>query len=130
VVAWAEPSTACDREEPWMSTGPDIPLWQHCDDESAFRGIDRLRAAHPRADPIADALVEAVRRHRIPEEDFTQHSRWCNTGGSWIAGRDPARATTRAMYGFVPERLVSEDGRTEVEMTRRLEDYRLRLTDR
>jgi hypothetical protein len=95
--------------------GTDLPL-PRCDDQLAFRALDRLRAAHPRASVVADALERAVLDRNVPEGVFVQHSRWCSTADgatprdSWSAGVDPARDAAFAIYGFVPDRLASGDG--------------------
>ncbi len=104
----------------------DLPL-RRLDGEAALRAIDRLRAAHLRADAIADRLERAVQRREIPEDALVQHSRWCNTGGSWAAGVEPAHDAARAMYGFVPERLTSGDGGSDRDMRHLLAEYARRL---
>jgi hypothetical protein len=106
----------------------DLPL-RHCDEERAVRAIDGLRAAHPAAAAIADRLEEAARTRRISTDVLTQHSRWCNTGGSWIAGVEPARDAALAMYGFVPGRLIAGDGRSDPSMLQLLAEYRRRLNE-
>jgi hypothetical protein len=105
----------------------DLPL-NRCDESTALRAVDRLRAAHPGADSMADRLEQAIRNRRIPEEVLVQHSRWCNTSGSWVSGVSAARASALAMYGFVPDRLIGGDGRSDAEMQGRLAEYRQRLS--
>src|SRR4051794_11251449 len=107
----------------------DLPL-QRVDVERALRALDRLRAAHPRADVMADRLERAVTVRAIAPDVFVQHSRWCNTAGSWAAGVEPAHDAAEAMYGFIPERLVAGDGRPDAEMRQRLEEYERRFREK
>ena len=109
-------------------SGADLPLLR-CDEQRASLALDLLRSSHPRASSVVDALERAVQDRRVSEDTFVQHSRWCNTEGSWAAGVNPAREAALAMYGFVPERLKGGDGSTDAEMRRLLAEYRKRLRE-
>jgi len=106
-----------------------IPMTK-CNSERALRAIERLRGAHPEADSVAEHLAEAVAAAAVSETTLIQHSRWCNTGGSWSAGLDPARDAAYAMYGFVPDRLIERTGEITDESRRLLAEYVVRLRDR
>jgi hypothetical protein len=106
--------------------GPDLAL-PTADEPHALRALAQLHTAHRGAEPVVRALEGAVRKRSVPEDVFIQHSRWCNTGGSWIAGVNAAREAALAMYGFVPERLKTGDGATDPEMRDLLLEYRRRL---
>ena len=106
-----------------------IPI-SKCNSERALRAIERLRAAHPQAESVADHLAEAVAVAAVSAETLIQHSRWCNTGGSWSAGLDPARDAAYAMYGFVPGRLIEGNGEITDESRRLLGESVVRLRDR
>jgi hypothetical protein len=99
-----------------------------CDEVGALAAIARLRDTG-RADSIAARLERAVRRRSISEDVLVQHSRWCHTGGSWGAGVDAAREAAKAMYQFVPRRLVDEEGKPYEYTTATLEAYRRQLED-
>ncbi len=90
----------------------DHPLYR-CNEVAALRALGRLRDSHPAAESITDQLEAAVYRMRVSEEVLVQHSRWCNTSGSWAAGFEPARSAARAMYGFIPDRLTDGGASTE-----------------
>ena len=106
---------------------PTVPLIADLDEQRARRAVARLRASHPRARSMADRLEEAIQARRVSEAAFIEHSRWCNTAGSWSAGIDPARDAARALYGFVPKRLIGGDGHTDDHMRALLDEYRQRL---
>jgi hypothetical protein len=106
-----------------------IPMTK-CKSERAVRAIERLRAFHPQAQSVAEGLAEAVAAAAVSEETLIQHSRWCNTGGSWSAGLDPARDAAYAMYGFVPDRLIEGTGEITENSRRLLAEYVVRLRDR
>lgn len=103
-----------------------LPL-ARCNEEKALAAIRDLRASHPAAVSIAEQLTTAIAARAAPEPVFQQHSRWCNTGGSWSAGIEPAQRAARAMYGLVPERLIGRDGTIDARMRGLLIEYRQRL---
>jgi hypothetical protein len=122
----AAPARVNERRDGTM-LGPTSPL-RHCDRERALRAIDQLRDAHSTAPSIASSLEAAVRDRSVSDDVLIQHSRWCNTGGSYSNGVPPAREAALAMYGFVPDRLKAEDGALSPEMESLLSEYKRRLT--
>lgn len=108
----------------------DLTPLNGCNPERASRAIDRLRASHPAAESIALQLEEAVIAGFVSDATLIQHSRWCNTGGSWSAGLDPARDAAFAMYGFVPDRLIEGTGEITPDGRRRLAEHKTRLRNR
>lgn len=98
-----------------------------CNSERALRAIDRLRAAHPGAESVAKHLAEAVAAAAVSEATLIQHSRWCNTGGSWSAGLEHAHDAALAMYGLVPGRLIEGTGEITDECRQLLTEFVDRL---
>lgn len=117
------PSTI--RRDPHMANRP-IHLAPP-DAEAAQRAIDRLRASSSDSESVCDRLDEALCSGNLPEEILIRHSCWCDTEGRYSAGVDAAREAARALYGFVPERLL-DTGRKRHERTGHLlTEYRQRI---
>lgn len=75
----------------------------------ALEAIQRLEQNHGSAMIIARKLRDAVGERRIEEEVLAHHSRWCHSDGGFRESVKPARDAARAMYGFIPERLIETD---------------------
>ena len=121
------PNVARDDVGTAPSADGDSPL-HHCDEPRALEAIDRLRAAHSGAGPMADRLKASVRNRSVSDDVLVEHSRWCNTAGPWASGVEPARDAAMAMYGFVPERLMTGEGVVEPDMRELLAQYREQLS--
>ncbi len=95
--------------------------------EQTARAAIRALEGFERAVTMARELRRAVDQRSITDEVLKRHSRWCNTGGAWLPGREPARLAAEAMYGFVPDRLVDGAGVDLPDAPRLLEEYHRRL---
>ena len=94
--------------------------------QEALEAIARLEESHMLARAIAQKLRDVVAVQRIEEEVLAQHSRWCHSDGGFRESVGPAQEAARALYGFVPERLIETD-ESRVENYLRLIDYYKRL---
>lgn len=71
-------------------------------------------------------LRTAVESGEISDDLLMRHSRWCHTTNAGAA--EAAREAALAMYGFVPDRLLSEEGRPYRNTRAKLERYRERIS--
>ena len=109
-----DPVPEGDWDPPYVEPAVNSIRLPKLDRDAALRAINRLRDSLEKAGSVAAELEVAIAKGHIATDLLARHSKWCNTGGSWAAGVDPACAAARAMYGFVPERLLdSEDQRVE-----------------
>lgn len=98
-----------------------------CDERTALLALSRLRESLAGAVSIADELERAVLARLISVDLLARHTKWCWTGGSWAAGMDPACGAARAMYGFVPERLLDSENRPATGYGEKLAELKHRI---
>jgi hypothetical protein len=96
----------------------------------ALDAIGRLEGSHKSARVISRKLQKAVKQRRIAELDFAQHSRWCHSDSGYQNSVEPARDAARAMYGFVPDRLIEKDEKRVPNYRTLMATYRERLAGR